>query len=411
MDACRTAGHYGGGVAVSLMLNRCRRSRLGDDRGVTLIMAAFCLFVMMGFAAFVVDMGVLWLARGAAQNAADAGALAAGTALVYDNFDDRADSGPAHQSGLLVAQSNGIIGTPANAVVQQNKAATGWTPTAPQTCLDAPGSCVQVSIYRDGTNGSGTLPTYFANIFGQQSQAVRATATAQLRAGNGSSCLKPWFAPDKSETTTYGLSDVGTLLILRANAGPSSYAQAEFNRSGASCGGTGPCYIDAVTSCVAKASDGVFKVGDVIQEKPGGFTGPVRTAHHDIYDQDPTATWNSTTHTVQNSCAETRSCSCANAQGNGCANGLNGLISPRIIAIGLYLPSDLAIINSPGTDEAPIHNIAGAFLLEPGTGPDPQCSSDPNNMCGYLVPSPGVISSGSTPVQGNTLNVFVSLIR
>jgi len=37
-----------------------------------------------------------------------------------------------------------------------------------------------VNVYRDGTNGSATLPVYFAPLFGVTSQAVNATATAQV---------------------------------------------------------------------------------------------------------------------------------------------------------------------------------------------------------------------------------------
>ena len=51
-------------------------TRLRDDRGAIIIHVAFALLALLAFSAFVVDMGVMWVSRRQAQNAADAGALA-----------------------------------------------------------------------------------------------------------------------------------------------------------------------------------------------------------------------------------------------------------------------------------------------------------------------------------------------
>src|SRR5204863_7943186 len=112
--------------------------------------------------------------------------------------------------------------------------------------------------------------------------------------------------------------------------------------------GGGACYDDAITHCVAKP-DGTFGTDDVIDEKPGNMTGP-NNAGDTLWNQDPLATWNSSTKSVDNSCALTQSCTCANVTGGGgCANGLNGTISPRILAIVLFKPSDVAAMAAPGT--------------------------------------------------------------
>src|SRR5258706_7157576 len=70
-----------------------------------IVQAAMTMLVLLGLGAFVVDYGVLWVGRAQAQNAADAGALAAGDALAYD--DTRGSSitagivfGSAHQTLL-----------------------------------------------------------------------------------------------------------------------------------------------------------------------------------------------------------------------------------------------------------------------------------------------------------------------
>src|SRR5206468_4796273 len=55
------------------------------ERGAILIQVAISIMALTAFSAFVVDYGVLWVARGQAQNAADAGALAGAIALAYDD--------------------------------------------------------------------------------------------------------------------------------------------------------------------------------------------------------------------------------------------------------------------------------------------------------------------------------------
>jgi hypothetical protein len=354
-----------------------------SDRGAILIQTAITLGVMMALSAFVIDMGVLWMARRQAQNAADAAALAAGTSLMYDSYIDRTSTGPAHAAGVAAAQLNKVFGQAPQVQVDQSVDPTGWSPAPPPDCLPAlaRGSCAQASVFRDVTH-SNPVPTYIAGFLSQPTENVRATATVQLRGGNANDCVKPWIAPDKSDTTTYTLNDIGTLLVLRANSGPSSYRQADFNGSGGNCPhGGGACYADAIAGCVGKNPDGTFGTDDVILEKPGNMTGPNNEGDA-VWAQDPGATWDPVTKTVQNSCAKTLSCTCANAQGNGCANGLNGIISPRVLAIALFRPTDIAAMASPGPQSAQIKNIAGVFFLKPGTGPDPICVADPNNFCG-----------------------------
>ena len=65
-----------------------------DERGMSFV------WVGMGFMAFfaattlAIDVGMFMTARSQAQNAADAGALAGATALVFDDYDDRSATRP-----------------------------------------------------------------------------------------------------------------------------------------------------------------------------------------------------------------------------------------------------------------------------------------------------------------------------
>ena len=64
------------------------------------------VFVGVGFMAFLaattlaIDVGMFMTARSQAQNSADAGALPGAVALYFDDYDNRAPSGPAVQSAL-----------------------------------------------------------------------------------------------------------------------------------------------------------------------------------------------------------------------------------------------------------------------------------------------------------------------
>ena len=46
-------------------------TRGNRERGAIIIHVAFALLALLGFSAFVIDMGVMWVSRGQAQNAAD----------------------------------------------------------------------------------------------------------------------------------------------------------------------------------------------------------------------------------------------------------------------------------------------------------------------------------------------------
>src|SRR5258708_30723584 len=70
-----------------------RIPNLASERGAVLIHTAIAALVVVGFGTFVVDYGVLWVARHQAQNAADAGAMAGAIARAYDDFKDPPASG------------------------------------------------------------------------------------------------------------------------------------------------------------------------------------------------------------------------------------------------------------------------------------------------------------------------------
>src|SRR5688500_19478879 len=140
-----------------------RRTR-ADETGMSLV------FVSVGFMAFfaattlAIDVGLMMSARGQAQNAADAGALAGATAFVYNDFDDRTESGPAVQSAINTAIRNKVLG--------------GDVEVLPADVTFPIGSGgqydrVQVNVRKNG------IPTLIANIFNVPFFDITATATAE----------------------------------------------------------------------------------------------------------------------------------------------------------------------------------------------------------------------------------------
>ncbi len=152
-----------------------------------IVQAAMTMLVLIGLSAFVVDYGVLWLSREQAQNAADAGAVAGAIGRAYDDPDPASSSVGVVPESVQKAVAANPIWFDANAA--KSFVEYGCPPGADR--------CVKVDVYRDGTSDSVALPTFFGPVLGITLQGVRATATAQVAVGNGTTCLKPWAIPDK----------------------------------------------------------------------------------------------------------------------------------------------------------------------------------------------------------------------
>jgi hypothetical protein len=68
-----------------LMKNKFLLLKFDDQKGVSAVIIAICLVVLIGFIALAIDVGHLMVARNELQNAADAGALAGAAELYTDN--------------------------------------------------------------------------------------------------------------------------------------------------------------------------------------------------------------------------------------------------------------------------------------------------------------------------------------
>src|SRR5687768_6182026 len=169
--------------------------RFDSERGAILVQVGVAILALTAFLLFVVDYGALWVSRNQAQNAADSGALAGAIALAFDDWDDRADSGPAKQAARAFALANDVFGEDADVDMDTDIRFYPDEPAAfPADCADD--SCIRVDVYRNQTRDN-PLPTVFGLLVGLDEQGVRATATAQVVVANASECLKPWGVADK----------------------------------------------------------------------------------------------------------------------------------------------------------------------------------------------------------------------
>jgi hypothetical protein len=234
------------------------------------------------------------VSRNQSQAAADAAALSGAHALSYDGTlpGDRWDR--ARNVAWNAGTQHGVWGD-----------APGVVPTSPygdiSICEATPQSCVRVDVFRDGTNGSGTLPTWFAGLFGVNSQRIRAMAIAQTSPASGTDCLKPWLVPDRfvdntSSPTTFDVGDVyerpvmdengvmnngtgytpadaGTTMTLKVGDPHEAMAPGNFytidDPEFAIVGGKD--YSDAIAECVIRRN-----IGEIVSIKDGNMKGPTK---------------------------------------------------------------------------------------------------------------------------------------
>lgn len=317
------------------------------ERGAVLIFVAVALVGLMAFASIVVDYGAMWVARGQAQNAADAGALAGAVSLAHTQGTQHA-----HDAAVAVTKDNHIFGRGAfDPEIVVTVPLVCPTPYNIPTPVQA---CVKVDVQRQD------LPTFFARLLGMASQGVRATATAMAGAGNQTNCLKPWLIPDKwtelstppnqtfdpgtdiyiapapgNEATMTGwdLQDVGTILTLKEGDSHDVIAPSDFYEIGPA-----NTYEEAITGCHITA-----KLGEQIETRPGKRSGPTKHGVEDLIALDKNATWN----------------------GSAIVGGdPQYQLSPRIVPIAMFSPPEYyAGDKQSGTFPLTLVNMMGFFVM------------------------------------------------
>ena len=419
-------------------------------RGAIIIQVAFALIALLAFLTFVVDQGVAFVARRQAQNAADAGALAGALSLMAN----ATDGAGAEAVARHYAHVNAVWG-------EATAQAHIIVPPPPIPCPDGIAACVRVDVFRgqpdrDGAAHLNTIPMFFGDLVGIHEQGVRATATAHVGRGNAVECIKPWivvdrwtdnspgtFVPNAFDQTDHfdvGVDtytrpgyradiDVGLQLMLKGDQ--NEYSSGWSMRIELGGGPGANVYREEIVSCPDYVKtigiyDGdppcVRRLTDVREEEgcvgvePGVAQGPTdQLGVQELLEMDRSATWNTTTNTIDGGCTDAGDCRQHNPTG---AN-----ISPRVIALALFDPQACATASctTGNNTVAQVVNIMGFFLegMCNDVYPDPAtrpawCGTNQEAakmVVGRLMNYPGRIRGGTGSAGPENFLKVVQLIR
>jgi Flp pilus assembly protein TadG len=249
-----------------------------DRDGYVLVVMAFVLVLLLGFAALAVDVGVMYGAHTSAQRAADAAALAGAFTFIESPY-------ATDPAALATAQatSSATVNTILGTSIQNGEVSVN----------------VDVANQRVTVNLSHTMPTFFAGVLGQKSATVAVVAYAEAGTTPTSSpCTKPWFMPNNilstrnlctagsgacaqqelliqnNAATAWALQHVGTEFTVKpgnpASAlGPGNFYAIKLNND---LDTGGDDYRDNIATCNSTAS--TINCGDLYYVKTGNMIGP-----------------------------------------------------------------------------------------------------------------------------------------
>ena len=364
-----------------------RLSRIRDDQsGMSYVFIGMGMMAFLSASMLAIDVGMLMTSRSQAQNAADAGALAGATALVFNDFDNRTPTGPAVTHAIAAAKGNDVMG--ADVAVDPNDV------TFP---LDPNGEAnrVEVSVFRTSARGN-PVSTLVAQFFGASMKTanIAATAIAEASPANAMTCVKPFTIPDKwterqsppwDGNDTYDAFDNkgrpllnpdiyipanqsgytgynqeanrGQKLVIRAATGQNITVSFYYSLALDGMVGTGG---EDYRWNIANCNTRIMHWGDPLIQEPGAMEGPTIQGADDLIARDPGAYWDNTTNTVKGS---------AFAQ------------SPRTFPIPLYDPIVYDSGKRNGRDADLVTANWIGFFLE---------STQGNGLNGRIVPIAGI---------------------
>ena len=374
-------------------MTRLRRLR-DDESGMSYVFIGMGMMAFLSASMLAIDVGMLMTSRNQAQNAADAGALAGATALVFNDYDDRTPAGPAVTHAIQAAKANSVMG-----------ADVSVDPSDVEFPLDPSGEAnrVKVTVYRTAGRAN-PVSTLVAQFFGMETADIVATATAEASPANAMTCVKPFTIPDKwieNQTAPWDGNDTydafdnkgvplanpdiyipadqpgytgynqesnrGQLLEIRAATGNNITVSFYFSLSiGGVDGGLigGAAYEWNIANC----NTTIMHWGDPLIQEPGAMAGPTIAGADDLIARDPGAYWEDGSKTVR---------------------GSSFAVSPRIFPIPLYDPPfyDSGKRNGRYAD-LKVANWIG-FFLEHTQG---------NGIYGRIIPIAGIRDkNGPTP--------------
>jgi len=175
-------------------------SKCKEQRGVTAVVVAIVIAMLMGFVALAVDVGYVAATKNELQNVADSAALAGTEYLgnIYTGMSqsdvDTYNCSTAGDCASIIAQAQNVVGSGKNKAGGEDIAIASGDVIIGKWDGDSliftasngyPGGpvpdAVKVTARRDSTaGGNGPIPTFFAKIFGFNTVDVKADAIADL---------------------------------------------------------------------------------------------------------------------------------------------------------------------------------------------------------------------------------------
>lgn len=345
------------------------RAAFSDERGTSLVFTALGLVVVIGFAALVVDMGMLYSTESEAQRAADAAARAGAHELLFNPNDAQ----KARDTAIAIAGENMVRGEAAD--VYQG-----------DVTVDLAQQTVRVVVMRSSDRGNA-FGGFFTGILGVNELGVAVDATARVVAATSGKCLLPTAVPDRwmdggmsgepaSGNDTYDSADgdcydcngdgepeaaytVGETVTLYPGQGAQSSFEPGWWNLWNPAQDQGASHMkDWVTTC--PDGDAVWGPGDNITDKNGANTSIV-SEFKKLVQQDPNASWTT------------------DSDGNVVIQDSDYAMSPRVRPIVLFDPDTYQKVGNDANFD--ITQVAGIFVTGV-TG---------NEVHGVFMNFPGVI--------------------
>lgn len=383
-----------------------------SESGAVALQAAFLMAMLVSMSAFVVDQGLMLVARSEAQNAADAAAIAGAYARATVNEEPAVVA----TQVINIARANNIWMDVPSIAAGDVKVETCPNPEGWWSVGD---ECVSATVHRTTARGN-PLPTVFASFFGLQSQNVSATATARVVGASITDCMRPWAIPDRwlersdaagnptgvwdpdasydtvyasgpnkgkplpnpdvyippsrnSTGTGFTTADYGRELVLKQGSGSGGgwFGKVALPRAeGGGSPNSAQTYKKNIESCNGVA----LELGDEVQAINGNTVGPTRQGVETLMSEDPNSYWDKGKKRIRGGCME---------QGD-CAR------SSRLVAVGVYDPN---LYKSNNQSVVKIVNLVGFFI----DGID----SD-NNVIGNLTYYPAVANRKTPVIPGQS---------
>jgi Flp pilus assembly protein TadG len=280
-----------------------------QEKGSVLILTVLFLPVIFAFAAFAVDGGLLYLAKNQLQAAADASALAGGSALVVSN-----DENEANNLAVQYAHLNKCLNQPVTQITV--------TVNYPRVTVDA--SC--------------TVNMFFARLLGINTATLNAHSISEVGESNGIRGMEPFVIPNLPYT-------FGQRVVLKPGTAynPSFYGMVKLPGGGK---------LDE--NIANPPTDYIMRDGDQleVEKVTGNKVGLVRKGVNAIIARDPDAYW------VPGN---------GDNQGHIADSDFPGFTSPRILKIGFTnsLATDPIIVTGTGAfflEGSDGKNVTGNFI-------------------------------------------------